>query len=1197
MEVAQGWALAVANSTSTVHVEFFGWQRPGEKILSFCLTSFSVDPRSGGDSADSAAYHCLGLAFVPSVEPCGFWVAVLFAATVPSAEAETHIVNLAVYKQTVHSPTPVEQVWEVRNLHPSTALLASVPAGGAYACGGVLALGTAGACVYGTTNGEPLHALAWDAPARPPVALAVLAPNRWLVGDDQGGLHMLDLGRCTCCLSRARLVLHCAHHPRCQFRRAAGAAAAEGWVALACSRRTSPATALCLLRGEGPNAGAALLFLGSHGGDSQLLLAPAAACADDAAAAAAAAEQPWQVVEPGFIESTAPAHDVLVVDGGEGSERVLLACGLAPCGTLRCGRLGVQLVPSICGTEVFPGRPRLLPAKAAWGDEHDAFLALSSEAGRRTAVLDVRGTHFCPADLPALDLGSATLALAAAPGGWLVQATAQEVRTLAVPGSARAGEAAGAAAGAAPAATWRAPAPLLSAAGVAAGEPRGACTEAGALREGLRLLDRVCYQVGVAGVDVICHVGARAGVSAAVYALAEEGLILRATPRCALAETANVPLDYHKQAWMPRETILMLTENDASGAGGAAGSLGWDGDDAEASPTPSATAAAGRFRQDAWAAAEDAVRRFHRSISVCEERLATADLPARGCVTALDAQDGGCVVAGEFLGALTVLHASPARRTLQAVCASQPSDAGVARTAAAQPGRMLISAGGGGLALLAQPAPGRAWGVVRGNAAHADLMARMGRPVGEHPELDVVGIRAPDGAIVPPIRPLLGAELEAGAEWPRDVTRLRRAPPSLRFEGLAEVTSSAEAGPGDAAEHAAAHAAPGRPCLPARVVYATAGGTVGLAEALRVPSGVAALLRDSPVAVQRGRSCVDRGRLLQALGRLPGELAGCWTADFAERYEEAAALEPLTPPHAAADVDSELWAVLDLCSDDELEEVHGVLFGVSPLSPVVKSLVADNEPAAVALRGRAALMHRLEARFRFLAADSSAVLRGHRPSYREALLYLRDHLSIKCPGGLATEDLETEIFLHLLQRNAAGVGDARTDASASAAHSDGRPLRRVRAQRSGWAGQLTAPLALGGAELLPALAKLGGALTVGRLRTATLRRLGSALLVQSARHEAALALLCRGGARGVVCALERRAAVQVAQHSVATAAARYGAARSALGLLGPLAWAWLGADLALRALGTDYCRVVRAVFALAQVRLLRTNGFTHPAMA
>ena len=49
---------------------------------------------------------------------------------------------------------------------------------------------------------------------------------------------------------------------------------------------------------------------------------------------------------------------------------------------------------------------------------------------------------------------------------------------------------------------------------------------------------------------------------------------------------------------------------------------------------------------------------------------------------------------------------------------------------------------------------------------------------------------------------------------------------------------------------------------------------------------------------------------------------------------------------------------------------------------------------------------------------------------------------------------------------------------------------------------------------------------VGRLRAAALRRFGSAVLVQSARHEAALAMLCRGGVRGVACAVERRAAVQ-----------------------------------------------------------------------
>ena len=36
-------------------------------------------------------------------------------------------------------------------------------------------------------------------------------------------------------------------------------------------------------------------------------------------------------------------------------------------------------------------------------------------------------------------------------------------------------------------------------------------------------------------------------------------------------------------------------------------------------------------------------------------------------------------------------------------------------------------------------------------------------------------------------------------------------------------------------------------------------------------------------------------------------------------------------------------------------------------------------------------------------ASSGAVLRGYRPSYREALQYIRMRLDIRCPSGLATE--------------------------------------------------------------------------------------------------------------------------------------------------------------------------------------------------
>ena len=78
--------------------------------------------------------------------------------------------------------------------------------------------------------------------------------------------------------------------------------------------------------------------------------------------------------------------------------------------------------------------------------------------------------------------------------------------------------------------------------------------------------------------------------------------------------------------------------------------------------------------------------------------------------------------------------------------------------------------------------------------------------------------------------------------------------------------------------------------------------------------------------------------------------------------------------------------------------------------------------------------------------------------------------------------------------------------------------------------------------------------------------------------------------------------------------------QGALSLLGPVMWGSFALDLALKAIGTDYGRVVRAVFILAQVntltpismhaikqmclylilffsyqvRLVRTKGFVNP---
>ena len=71
-------------------------------------------------------------------------------------------------------------------------------------------------------------------------------------------------------------------------------------------------------------------------------------------------------------------------------------------------------------------------------------------------------------------------------------------------------------------------------------------------------------------------------------------------------------------------------------------------------------------------------------------------------------------------------------------------------------------------------------------------------------------------------------------------------------------------------------------------------------------------------------------------------------------------------------------------------------------------------------------------------------------------------------------------------------------------------------------------------------------------------------------------------------------AMQAAHQGFASAAAKYSTTRGVLSFLGPAMWVWLGMDLALKAIGPDYTRVVKVVACLAQIRLLHTHGFTNP---
>jgi uncharacterized protein YaaW (UPF0174 family) len=70
---------------------------------------------------------------------------------------------------------------------------------------------------------------------------------------------------------------------------------------------------------------------------------------------------------------------------------------------------------------------------------------------------------------------------------------------------------------------------------------------------------------------------------------------------------------------------------------------------------------------------------------------------------------------------------------------------------------------------------------------------------------------------------------------------------------------------------------------------------------------------------------------------------------------------------------------------------------------------------------------------------------------------------------------------------------------------------------------------------------------------------------------------------------QKYVALQMAQRGMAVSAARYTAVRSVFAMLGPVMWGWFFADLGWRAIATNYGRIIPTIFALAQIRLTRTE--------
>lgn len=341
-----------------------------------------------------------------------------------------------------------------------------------------------------------------------------------------------------------------------------------------------------------------------------------------------------------------------------------------------------------------------------------------------------------------------------------------------------------------------------------------------------------------------------------------------------------------------------------------------------------------------------------------------------------------------------------------------------------------------------------------------------------------------------------------------------------------------------------------------------------------------------PSLHQIDRPCKDKApNLCGVSSSIYGNPCTVHVHEHASRFRKLTRLEAAKLSTVKPASDRELRAVLELASDDELSEVLDSLYGQSILSPWLKSITYSDYPQHALLlqagdpEARQALLECLESRFLFLAADAKDTLTGRRPSYRNVLLQVRKKLKVPCSTKLSTEDIEAEIFLHLLQEySRLRYANFPIDYDNSLGPDQSQ-------------GHILAAAKLGVEELLSVILKGGSVLTIAKLQHLVAKRLSGKMVLEAAKCQLAKQMMKTGG-QAVATKLETHVACLAARQGFAGAASRYVAFRSMTMFLGPLLWGTFLADIVIRASDTDYARIVRAIYAFAQIRLTRTYGWT-----
>ncbi|GBL09516.1 hypothetical protein MSj_00995 [Microcystis aeruginosa Sj] len=268
----------------------------------------------------------------------------------------------------------------------------------------------------------------------------------------------------------------------------------------------------------------------------------------------------------------------------------------------------------------------------------------------------------------------------------------------------------------------------------------------------------------------------------------------------------------------------------------------------------------------------------------------------------------------------------------------------------------------------------------------------------------------------------------------------------------------------------------------------------------------------------------------------------------------------------------ELRTALELATEEELQQITNILFcrRFNPLDYL-------RAPDAIAVQSQDwdSWLDSVEDRFRYLAADGVTVLKGQteKVSYRQILVRVCHFLKVPYSQKMPTTEIEAEIYLHLVNK-----------AWKRLPPSEQKSLS-IQIQKALADCHTPQPLPVHlQHNPLDIVLKGSSVIAVNSiLKPILLKHIAGQFALHFARYQGAKTALVQGGT------IVNQIALQTAKQGMTRAAARYGAVRTVLSLVGPALWGWFIADLGWKAIATDYGRIIPTIFALAQIRLTRED--------